>query len=261
MPKPNPILEPVLVALARAMQALATPYCLIGALVPELLLDVPLPRRTNDADAVVFVPTLADFDRIKEDLKRYGFRALELPYRLLHESGGRLDLLPYSRQIAPNDTLVLAPELTFTVTGFDQIAAAAIHVELPTGHRIPLVPVPLYVLLKLVAFSDRVRWKDPAGALWCLYHYAADDDRRFGLEHGAAFVPYEFTTAYLAGLDARAYFSKELRRVVEPALRRLEEDPVAAEMIAAEVDWRTAEGESLHPIGGAFCWFRAGLGV
>jgi predicted nucleotidyltransferase len=260
MRKPDSFFEPVLVALATAMQALEARYYLIGALVPELLLDVPPPRRTNDADAVVLVPTLEDFERIKEELKDYGFRALELPHRLVHRSGGRLDLLPYSPELAPHDTLELAPELTFTVTGFDQIARAAIEVELSTGHRMPLVPVPLYVLLKLVAFSDRVRWKDPAGAVWCLYQYAADDDRRFGLEHGSAFVPYEFTTAYLTGLDARPYFSSELRRVVEPVLRRLEEDIGAAETIAAEVGWRTVEGDSLHPIGEAFRWFRAGLG-
>ena len=33
-------------------------YCLIGALVPELLLKTPPPRRTNDAYAVVHVETL-----------------------------------------------------------------------------------------------------------------------------------------------------------------------------------------------------------
>jgi predicted nucleotidyltransferase len=260
MRKPDARLEPVLVALARAMEALGARYCLIGALVPELLLDVPPPRRTNDADAVVLLPTLEDFDRMKEDLKAHGFRALELPHRLLHESGGQLDLLPYSHQIAPNDRLELAPGMTITVTGFDQIARAAVGVELPSGHHLPLVPVPLHVLLKLVAFSDRVKWKDPAGAVWCLNHYAADDDRRFGLEHAGAFVPWEFTTAYLTGIDARAWFSTELRRVVEPVLVRLEEDAGAADMISAEVGWRTAEGESLHPVGDAFRWFHAGLG-
>jgi predicted nucleotidyltransferase len=260
MRKPDSLLEPVLLALARAMEALDARYCLIGALVPELLLDVPPPRRTNDADAVVLVPTLQDFDRIKGDLKAYGFQALELPHRLRHESGGRLDLLPYSRQLAPNDTLELSPELTFTVTGFDQIAAAAVEVALSDGHGVPVIPIPLYALLKLVAFSDRVRWKDPAGVLWCLYCYAADDDRRLGLEHEDSFIPYELTTAYLTGLDARPYYSVEMRRVVEPVVRRLEEDPVAADMIAAEVGWRTVEGDSLHPIGEAFRRFRAGLG-
>jgi predicted nucleotidyltransferase len=260
MRKTDAVLEQVLSALATAMEALDVRYCLIGALVPELLLDIAPPRRTNDADAVVLVPTLQDFDRIKGDLKAYGFQALELPHRLRHETGGRLDLLPYSRQLAPNDTLELSPELTFTVTGFDQIAAAAVEIELSDGRPVPVIPIPLYAVLKLVAFSDRVRWKDPAGVLWCLYHYVAADERRLGLEHEGSFVPYELTTAYLVGLDARPYYSTELRSVVEPVLRRLEDDPAAADTVAAQVGWLTAEGESLHPVGEAFRWFHLGLG-
>jgi len=259
MRKTDAVLEQVLLALATAMEALDVRYCLIGALVPELLLDVVPPRRTNDADAVVLVPTLQDFDRIKRDLRAFGFEALELPHRLRHATGGRLDLLPYSREIAPDGKLELAAELTFTVTGFDQIGTAAIEVVLSDGRPVPVIPIPLYAMLKLVAFSDRVRWKDPAGVLWCLYHYVAADERRLGLEHEGSFVPYELTTAYLVGLDARPHYSRELRRVVEPVLRRLEDDPVAADMIAAQLGWLTAEGESLHPVGEAFRWFRLGL--
>ena len=120
----DPVLQPVLSALAAGMRALRVSYCLIGALAPELLLDDPPPRRTNDADVVVFVATLDDFERIKGDLAPYGFRPTELPYRLEHASGGRLDLLPYSQQLAPDDKLVLGRDLTFTVTGFDRIAGA-----------------------------------------------------------------------------------------------------------------------------------------
>jgi predicted nucleotidyltransferase len=257
----DPVLQPVLFALAAGMRALGVQYCLIGALVPELLLDDPPPRRTNDADAVVFVATLDDFERIKRDLAPHGFRATALPYRLAHASGGRLDLLPYSQQLAPDDKLVLAPDLIFTVTGFDRIAGASLQVKLESGDEIPVVPLPLYVLLKLVAFADRPRWKDPAGAVWCLCHYPVDDDRRFGLEHGEELVPYEMTTAYLAGVDARPYLTDELRRVIAPVLATLSEDTSALDSVAGELGWLTPEGEYLHPIDDTFRWFRAGLGL
>ncbi len=96
--------------------------------------------------------------RPEETTFRSNFEALELPHRLRHESRGRLDLLPYSRELAPNDKLELSAELTFTVTGFDQIPAAAIEIALPDGRPVPVIPIPLYAVLKLVAFSDRVRW-------------------------------------------------------------------------------------------------------
>ena len=38
--------------------------------------------------------------------------------------------------------------------------------------------------------------------LHCLRHYREDDDARYGLEHEGELVPFEFTSAYLLGLDA-----------------------------------------------------------
>lgn len=50
-----PLLETVL-ALADGLDHAGVSYCLIGAVVPELLLTTPPVRRTNDADVVRVVP-------------------------------------------------------------------------------------------------------------------------------------------------------------------------------------------------------------
>jgi predicted nucleotidyltransferase len=52
-------------ALTDGLEHASVRYCLSGALVPELLLETPPPRRTNDADVVVLVETLDEFDRVK----------------------------------------------------------------------------------------------------------------------------------------------------------------------------------------------------
>lgn len=257
----DPVLESVLSALVTGMEALDVRYCLIGALVPELLLDEPPPRRTNDADAVVLVPTLAEFERVKVGLADYGFRPTKVAHRLEHKNGGRLDLLPYSPQLAPEGKVVVPPDVTLTVTGFDHIAGAALLLRLKSDGVLPVVPLPLYALLKLVAFADRGLAKDPAGVTWLLYHYADNDERRFGLEHGDGFVPFEMTTAYLAGLDARPYLSDELRRAVRAVLEQLLGDAASLDSVADELGWRTVEGDHLHSIDDALRWFKAGLGV
>jgi hypothetical protein len=45
------------------------------------------------------------------------------------------------------------------------------------GPTLPLVPRPLYVLLKLVAFSDRHAGKDLGSVLHCLEQLIEDDER------------------------------------------------------------------------------------
>ncbi len=48
----DPALEPALSALVRGLRELGVPFCVVGALVPQLLLDTTPTSRTNDADVV-----------------------------------------------------------------------------------------------------------------------------------------------------------------------------------------------------------------
>lgn len=124
-------------------------FCVIGALVPDLLLNEPPDQATLDADVVVFVPDLETFERIKTEL--VGFQPTKYPYRLQHESGGRADILPYSEALARDGVLRLEPDYVFNMAGFDHVARAIIDITLASRDTVPVVRVPLYVLLKLVA--------------------------------------------------------------------------------------------------------------
>jgi hypothetical protein len=55
MPRIEPDLIPVVTDLERGLRELGIPFGVIGALVPELLLDAPPPRMTKDADVTVAV--------------------------------------------------------------------------------------------------------------------------------------------------------------------------------------------------------------
>ena len=72
MNRADPLVTHVLADLARGLRALEVEFCVIGALVPELLLDEPPRRMTKDADVGVLVHTLADFGRVKQGLEPFG---------------------------------------------------------------------------------------------------------------------------------------------------------------------------------------------
>lgn len=250
MPKLDPAIERVLVALVRGLRRLDVRFCVVGALVPDLLLKERPAQATLDADVVVFVPDLAAFERVKRGL--VGFQPTKYPYRLKHESGGRADILPYSEELARDGLLRLEPDYVFNMTGFDRVAGAIVEVTLDSGDIVPVVLVPLYVLLKLVAFTDRGLQKDIGSVVHCLRNYAMDDERRFGLEHEGTAVPYEYGSAYLVGVDARPLVEEKLRRLIGPLLDRL-----VPPGIGADDDERDREQENGH----CLRWFRVGLGI
>src|ERR1019366_181986 len=98
---------------------------LIGALVPELLLKTSPPRQTNDADAVVQVETLDDFERVKTvlELKPYGCPRTGRPFRM-ERGAGKIDVLPYSESLAPNGLLRIPPGPPYNMLGFDKVHSA-----------------------------------------------------------------------------------------------------------------------------------------
>ena len=94
MPRVDPGLMPVVVDLERGLRELGIPFGIVGALVPELLLDVRPYRMTNDVDLAVVVEDLAGFDLLKERLADYGFARTRRLHRLDHRYGGWVDILP-----------------------------------------------------------------------------------------------------------------------------------------------------------------------
>lgn len=55
MPRIDPSLVPLVIDLERGLRELRIPFAIVGALVPELLLDARPHRMTNDADVTVVV--------------------------------------------------------------------------------------------------------------------------------------------------------------------------------------------------------------
>lgn len=256
----DPFVAGVLSDLARGLRDLGIPFCLIGALVPELLLDEPAVRRTNDADATVVVSSLGAFDAVKASLSDYGFTPTSRPYRLERRSGGWIDLLPYGDGIAPGDRLTLSKDCrsTWRASGI----SSAILVPIADDLAVPVTPLPLYALLKLVAFSDRKAPKDIGSVLHCLRHYEAYSDRRYGLDHAGEPVPFDFGGAYLLGLGGRRFHDESLVDTVRPVLTMLgDPDSPWVGTIAREDDPFGSDHDRRTRVVELLTWFRLGAAI
>jgi predicted nucleotidyltransferase len=258
----DPALVPVVTDLARGLRALGVPFAVVGALVPELLLDARPSRMTNDADVTVAVETLAEFEALKDRLAAFGFTRTHAPHRLRHQSGGLADILPFSASLAPDGRLELQPDLILNMAGFDHVIPDAVATQIEGGPTLPLTPLPLYVLLKLLAFGDRRAPKDAAGVFHCLQHYLEDDERRYSAEHNGQGVPYECTCAYLLGIDGLRFLDRQLSDAVVRVLDQFgDPDAPVVSAVARERGRLPIEDSDRVEVFELFRWYRLALGL
>lgn len=138
--------------------------------------------------------------------------------------------------------------------------SSAIATAIDGGLTLPLIPLPLYGLLKLVAFSDRVAPKDLAGVFHCLQHYLDDDDRRYGAEHNGAGVPFEYTGAYLLGIDGQRFLGRQLSETVVTILDRFADpDSDVVGIVLRERGRILIEDEDRLDVFEHFQWYRRGV--
>ena len=262
MARIDPSLVPVVSDLARGLREMGVEFCVVGALVPELLLDARPRRMTNDADVMIVVESLDEFERVKDRLGDFCFTRAREPHRMRHRDGGLLDILPFSEAIAPDGRLELGENVVFNMAGFRHVVPSAVLVSIEEGPTILVAPLPLYVFLKLVAFSDRKAAKDLGGVLHCLEHYLEDEERRYGLDHGGEGVPFEYTCAYLVGLDGQDFLDPSLSDVVRTVLARFDSaDADVVGLVAREKGRASVEDEDRTEIFELFRWFRLGCGL
>lgn len=128
------------------------PWVLIGATARDLALilgGVTLPRRaTNDVDIAVAADDAGDFDAllatIGEPTRAWQRR------RLL---GQQVDVVPFGELEREGDVVI--HESSLSVLGCAEAAANADLVTLPSGRLLPVAPLELMAVLKLIAFAGR----------------------------------------------------------------------------------------------------------
>jgi predicted nucleotidyltransferase len=219
-------LHAALVRIVRALDATEWGYCVIGALVPRLLMLTPPAQRTRDVDVVVAATSREDVAELTRTLLSKGYSSVAPPVRFRDESGVQVDVIPFSEAIAPDQRLVLPGNTALRTEGLRQALDHALHLELAPGLRVAVAPLPLYAMLKLSAYADRRLAKDLNGFLHCARDYEDVDagERRYGLEHQGSLVPLEFGGAFLLGLDGILFQSRDLHAKLQQLLGSLQGD-------------------------------------
>ncbi len=187
-----------------AAEKLKINVVLVGALMaqytPELGADYPKFRGTNDADFGVSVRNWEDYKKLYDELIERKFNANPKFEHRLCRGATMVDLIPYGSQIAPDGKLTW-PESGFemTVTGFDEVCAAARKAGEANDPPLPVITVPGFALLKIIAFFDRKARRDPKhrddgkDIEYWLRNFASgtEDTRRFDLA-GQADLKHEY---------------------------------------------------------------------
>ena len=184
------------------------PFVLVGALVPALLLSSEVgARETRDADHVIKLASWAEWEAVIADLVRLGFTRGrgEQEHRLYYKTA-EIDLIPYGVNNGPEEVLIWRKSGNrMNMTGFSDVFRHAVPVEVVSGVTLPVVPLWLFAVLKVITYLDRQFPRDLADLVYVLEQYEpyGKRSRRYEVVGGAEGVPYDTAGAYLLGRDVR----------------------------------------------------------
>ena len=200
-------------------------YVVIGATVPSLLIDLKQGgtgfRGTEDVDYSIEVKSWQDFETIKNDLEDLGFEqkvdGIEHRFDL---DNVLIDILPYGKNLQEEGVIVFpGTERKINVTGFDKLFKYSQPEKIDDDLNINIIPLPLLVFTKILAYQDRQAQKDLEDIYYVLTNYekSSDSERRFEISY-VNDIDYEYTGSFLLGKDLKELLDKTEVEIVEEFL-------------------------------------------
>lgn len=214
MPRIEGDLAEALTLLQTYFEQKGIPFALVGALVPAILLSSEIGgRETRDADHVIKLSSWAQWEAVIAELGRLGFVSShgEQEHRLYYRTA-EIDLIPFGITSGPDDVLVWRQSGNqMNLTGFSEVFKHAVPTEIVKGLTIPVIPLWLFAVLKIIAYLDRNFPRDLRDLIYVLEHYEllGNGARRFEAVAAVAGLTYEQAGAYLLGADIRAKVSSK----------------------------------------------------
>ncbi|MGH7205714.1 MAG: hypothetical protein ACREI2_05850 [Nitrospiraceae bacterium] len=220
MPKIEGDLAEALKLLRNYFERREISFALVGALVPALLLSSEVgARETRDADHVIKLASWAEWDAVIAELVELGFRRGrgEQEHRLYYKTG-EIDLIPYGVTNGPDEVLIWRKSGNqMNMTGFSDVFRYAKPTEVTHGLTLPVVPLWLFAVLKIIAYLDRESPRDLSDLIYVLERYetSGEESRRFEVASGVDGVTYETSGAYLLGCDVRENASDKALELIK----------------------------------------------
>jgi predicted nucleotidyltransferase len=235
----DPLSIPLLAAVKAACERLGTRFVLAGATARDIqflhLHGVKAPTATRDVDVAVCAVSWEFHERLIGELLATGefTRDTKAQQKLIFRREGekfgvQLDLVPFGPLEAPPGEIAWPPkgDIIMNVLGFQEAVDTAQEVDIGDGVVVPVVTVPAFVLLKLMAWQDRRAKKstDASDLLFVLRQYGNAGNGGRLYEDGfdlleAAEYNVEIAAAGLLGRDARQVAYADTREAVLDILR------------------------------------------
>lgn len=235
----EPLTIPLLAAVKVACERLSTRFVLAGATARDIqfmhLHGVRAPTATRGVDLAICAVSWKFHQRMIDELLATGefTRDAKAQQKLIFKRKGdthdvQLDLVPFGPIEAPPGEIAWPPggDIVMNVLGFQEAVDTAQQIEIHAGVVVPVVTIPAFVLLKLMAWQDRRTKKntDASDLLFVLrqYFHAGNDVRVYNdaldlLD--ACDYNAEIACAGLLGRDARDVARPETRAAVRAILQ------------------------------------------
>jgi len=225
---------------------------IIGAIAYRVWVDDPQ-RQTEDLDLAVALD-FPEFEALTHALSDLGWRQDARREQRWHSpQGGRLDLLPAGERLRKQGWVEWPRSgMRMSLVGFASVFASSPERVIAPGLVAKVVGLPLFALLKIVAFLDdpHSRQKDVQDLVALMHWYAVDGDRRFRPEVYDAGIEYEHAGAFLLGQDVAGFCGVEEMALVESFVRWAKSDPGAHSTVLAR--WSGETGGEPSRLIGAF---------
>ena len=239
----------------RAVQAQAEDMSvlLVGATARDILLTyahgIPIARGTADIDFALATQNWLRFESVRARLIETGdFTESNTRHRLMYQNVMPVDIIPFDGVEGATRHIEWPPEhdVAMNVLGYREALQSAERVRLPGGSILSVISLPAFMLVKLIAWSERGRdtpGKDAYDLYLVLGNYldAGNGQRLYG---DAAYLlddafDYNGTGAWLLGADAKAVLNHPgneqsvavITNILEPEI-----DPNGTLRLAAEMD-------------------------
>lgn len=240
------------------------PFALMGALVPALLLSSEIGvRETRDADHVIRLQSWEAWNEVIADLGDLGFTRGrdELEHRLYYKTA-EIDLIPFGIFDGLSDVLIWPKSGNrMNMTGFLEVFQFATPTEVTPGVTLPVVPLWLFAVLKVVAYSDREFPRDLHDLVYVLdqYEHVGQSSRRFDLTGAVDGLTFEVAGAFLLGQDVRLNTSAEALNLVRGFIAKITDEHHSLINIMLREENRLFSDERRQAIFQLIAAFRQGL--
>ena len=141
----------------------------------------------------------------------------EQEHRLYYRTA-EVDLIPFGIFDGPGEILIWPKSGNrMNMTGFSDVFSCATPIEVTQGVTLPVVPLWLFTILKVVAYLDRQFPRDLHDLVYVLEHFESvgKSTRRFDLAGDVEGLTYETAGAFLLGQDVRSNASVKAMDLVK----------------------------------------------